>query len=113
MSAMAIPILPDQLEAWKAWGRELVTTRRADFVDFNDRMGLNVHRAWLFQSPSGPLAIVLHEGPGSDTFMSAIATSDHPFDQWFRESIGRFHGVDFSEPMAGPPPEEVIDWTSK
>ena len=40
-----------------------------------------------------------------------LATSDDPFDQWFRELIKEVHGIDMSE--SGPPPELVLDASSE
>ncbi len=113
MSAIAVPIAPDQLDAWKAWNAEFTNgARSADFADFNARMGITSHRVWLFHSPMGPMAIVVHDGPGADDFMAKMGTSDHEFDVWFRDSVSRFHGVDFSAPPPGPPPELMMDWSA-
>jgi len=109
MGAVAVPILPDKLEAWKAWNTELLGPRREEFEEFSRRMGLTRHRAWLMQSPMGAMAIVVHEGPGEATFMDEMRTSDHPFDAWFRDSVTELHGIDFSQPLPGPPPELVLD----
>jgi hypothetical protein len=112
MPAIAIPILPDQVDAWKSWARELGSSKRAEFEDLNTRMGLTAHRAWYFQGPAGPTAVVFHEGPGAESFLAEVASSTHPFDRWFRDSIGTYHGMDFSQPMSGPAPEKVIDWAA-
>ncbi len=109
MGAVAVPILPDQLEAWKAWNQELLGPRREEFEDFSKRMGLTRHRVWLMQSPMGAMAIVVHEGPGEATFMGQMGSSDHSFDTWFRECVTKFHGFDFSQPPPGPPPELLLD----
>ncbi len=38
-----------------------------------------------------------------------LAGSDHPFDRWFKEQVREIHGVDFNQPMAGPPPEQIFE----
>ena len=108
MAGLAVPLLPDKVDTWRSWAQELKESRRADFDDFNQRMGLTDHRAWLTQLPTGPAVVVLHDGPGADQFMEKLSTSDHPFDKWFRDSISDCHGVDFSSPPPGP--EAIIDW---
>jgi hypothetical protein len=108
MAGMAIPLLPDKVETWRSWAEELQGARRAEFDDFNQRMGLTDHRAWLTQLPSGPAVVVLHDGPGADQFLQKLGTSDHQFDKWFRDTITECHGVDFSSPT--PAPESIIDW---
>ena len=109
MGALAAPIMPGKLEAWKKWAEELKGAQKQEFQDFNERMGLTGHRAWLQANPDGShLVIVLHEGPGASEFMGKLATSDHPFDQKFREAVSDAHGIDFSQPPPGPPAELVI-----
>jgi len=110
MEAMAIPLMESKVEAWKDWVRECLGPRREEFADFNARMGLTTHRAWLTESRQGPLVVVVLDGPGVDTFMQKMATSKEPFDKWFRERVSEFHGVDFSQPNAVPPSELFMDW---
>jgi hypothetical protein len=40
--------------------------------------------------------------------MEGIATSDDPFDRWFRDYVRDVHGVSLEEPT--PPPEQVLDY---
>ena len=54
------------------------------------------------------MAVVLHEGPGSDEFMQALGKSDHSFDVWMRDQISDIHNMNFNEPPPGPPPQKMI-----
>jgi hypothetical protein len=90
-----------------------MNARRSEFEDFNNRMGLTMHNAWLAESPQGPVAIVVHDGPGSASFMEKMASSDHPFDTWFRDSVSELHGIDFAQGMPGPMPEAVLTWSQQ
>ena len=108
MGAFAAPILPDKLDAWKAWTAELTGPRKAEFDDMNARHDLTAHRGWLQQTPDGnQMALVVLDGPGADAFMGAIATSDNAFDVWFREHVAEVHGMDLSGPMP-PAPQQFI-----
>jgi len=101
MGAIMVPILPGKVDAWKQMA-ETLKSRSDEFADFNSRMGLTRHRAWLQQAPDGGhAAIALHEGPGADTFMQKLAESNHPFDVEFKGYMRDLHGMDFS---AAPPP---------
>jgi hypothetical protein len=105
MEAMAVPIKPGKLETWKAWCGELTGTRKAEFDDMNQRLGLTTHAAWHQANPDGSdLAVVVVDGPGAETFLGKVATSDHEFDKWFRTGIEDVHPMDFSAP---PPPMPV------
>ncbi len=104
MGAIAVPIMPGQLEGWEAWIAELNGPRKAEFDDMNQRHGLTSHRAWLQQTPDGQMVIAVHDGPGAEEFMGKLASSENEFDVWFRGNIERVHGLDFSAPP--PPPAE-------
>ena len=38
-----------------------------------------------------------------------MATSQHPFDVWFRQVLLDTTGTDLTQP--GPPPEQVLEWS--
>ena len=109
MGAIAVPIVPGKVGAWKKFAKELNEGRSQEFKEFNERLGLTAHRAWLQENPDGThLVIVFHEGPGGDEFIPKLAASDHPFDAWFKQQIGEAHGLDFSKPPPGPPAQLMI-----
>ena len=108
MGAIAVPILPGKVGAWKQMAQHL-KARGDEFADLNARMGLTRHRAWLQHTPDGgAMAIALHEGPGADEFMKNLARSDHPFDLVFKRYLEDVHGLDFSAELP-PMPELMID----
>ena len=109
MGVVLAPIVEGKLESWEEWTAELQGPRKAEFEDFNQRHGLTRHAVWRAETPAGPMAIVLHEGPGADTVMQKLAASDHEFDVWFREKVAEVHGVDVTQPPPGPLPELVLD----
>ena len=63
----------------------------------------------LIQStPDGDVAVVVLEARDIGAAMGVMATSDEPFDAWFREHIRDVHGIDLAE--SSPPPEQVFDY---
>jgi hypothetical protein len=110
MKAMAVPLPSEKMEAWKTWMRECHGPRREEFDDFNERMELTLHRAWLTQGPQGNLVIVVLDGPGAEDYLERLATSQEPFDQWFREQASQFHEIDFSKVSEVPSAELFMDW---
>jgi len=111
MGMMAVPILPDQVEAWKGWLAALEGEKQEAWEDFNQRYGLTVHRVWLQANPDGShLALVNTEGPGDGGFIPKLSQSSHDFDKWFRENIQKIHGMDLSQGPPGPPPELILDF---
>jgi hypothetical protein len=102
VEAFAIPINPGKEEAWKSWVAEMTGPRKADRDDFNQRMGLTTHAAWLQPNPDGSsLVILVIDGPGAAEYMGKLATSEHEFDAWVRSKIEEVHPMNFSAP---PPP---------
>ncbi len=110
MNAIAVPILEAKVDEWKAWVLECMGPRREEFNRFNERMGLTLHRAWLMQTLQGPLAVVVFDGPGADNFLQKMATSQEPFDRWFREHVSEYHALDLSRPGLLSPAELFLDW---
>ena len=106
MSVILAPILEGKLQAWKDWAGEL---SGAEFEDFNSRYDLTRHAVWLAETPAGPMAIVLLEGPGADDHMHKLAASDNEYDRRHRDKIKEVHGLDVTQPPPGPLPELYVD----
>lgn len=103
MQAFAVPIKPDKVETWKAWCGEMTGPRKDDFEDLNRRYGLTTHAAFHEPLPDGNhLAVIVLDGPGADSFMEKLATSENETDAWFRSSIEDVHPMDFSNIPPAP-----------
>ncbi len=107
--AFALPHLPGGTEALRRLATELRGTRREEFEDFNRRMGFARHNAYIQRTPEGDMAIVYLEGNDLPRSYKMLATSDQPFDRWFREQAKLVHGVDFSQPFPAPLPEVAFE----
>jgi len=110
MYAIAVPLKPNKASEWKAWIHECLGPRKEEFAAFNERMELTLHRAWLIGRREGPLVIAVFDGPGADTFLQKLASSEEPFDKWFRKRISECHDFDLSKLNAMPKPELYMDW---
>ena len=55
------------------------------------------------------VAVVYLEAQDIPRVFEAYASSQKPFDVWYREQVKDIHGVDFSLPLPGPLPEVFID----
>jgi hypothetical protein len=110
--AMALPILPEKLETWRNGMREIAGPRRAEFDAARRRMGVTSEKIWLQEGPSGPIELVVLEVEDPARAFAEMATSQDPFDVWFREFVVDAYGIDLSQPMPGPLPEQVLDWSA-
>ena len=106
--AIALPCLPGGGAKLREIAAECSNGRRTEFEDFHRRVGLTVERWYLQQTPMGELCLITIDGDPLGA-MAKLAASDHPFDVWFKDQIKLVHGVDFGQPMPGPPPEQVFE----
>jgi hypothetical protein len=105
--ALALPCLPGGADKLRSLAEQCRGARRQEFEDFHRRVGLS-DEAWYLQStPQGEL-FVLTLGGDPLGAMSKLAASTEPFDRWFKDRAKEIHGVDFNQPLPGPPPEQVF-----
>ena len=68
MTAFAVPLPAEKLDAWKSWTEELKGSRKAEFDDMNARQRVTEHRAYLQPTPDGSfLVVAVHEVPAVTT----------------------------------------------
>lgn len=105
--ALALPCLPGGAIKARALADECHGPRQAEFEEFHRRVGLTGERWYLQQTPQGELIVLVLEGdpPGA---IGKLSASNHPFDRWFKEQVREIHGVDFNQPLPGPPPEQIF-----
>ena len=111
--ASVFPILPGKTEQWKRFCQEMVGPRRSEYEATNKRLGITRDFASLQQTPQGDVAVVYLEAQDIPHVFEAYASSQEPFDVWYREQLKDIHGVDFSQPLPGPLPEVFIDWRAR
>jgi hypothetical protein len=111
--ASAFPILPGKTEQWKHFCQEMVGPGRSEYEASSNRLGITRAVVFLQQTPQGDMAIVYLEAQDIPRVFEGYASSQEPFDVWFREQVKDIHGVDFSHPLPGPLPQVVIDWRAK
>ena len=107
--AFAAPLLPGKTDA----DREALASlgngdRKSDHEASRQRAGITRESVWIQSTPNGDVAVVLIEADDIAAAMGALATSDNPFDAWFRDHIKDVHGMDLAE--ESPPPDQVLDY---
>jgi hypothetical protein len=111
--ASAFPILPGKTAAWKQFVQELMGARRQEFEASRRRLGTTTERAYLQSTPQGDIAVVYLEADDVAAVLQGLGSSQDPFDVWFREQVKAIHGLDLSQPPAGPLPEIAVDWQAR
>jgi hypothetical protein len=110
--AFAVPILPGQEAANRQFAAELTGPRRADFEASRQRMGIRGERVWTQATPQGTMSVVYLEADDLGRAFTELATSQDRFDVWWRQQILAMHGIDFSQPLPGPPNELILEFSN-
>jgi hypothetical protein len=105
----AAPLLPgtssrDREEMLACWHG----TRSEEHSASRRRHGISRESVWIQATPAGDVAVVLIESADLSAALLGLATSDEPFDVWFREHLLAVHGMDLTAGMALP--EQVLDF---
>ncbi len=64
-------------------------------------------RVWHQDTPQR-LTIIYLEADDLQAVFAGLATSQVPFDHWFREHAREIHGIDLEQGF--PPPEQTVDY---
>lgn len=111
--ASATPILPGRLEAWRRFAQDMQGAWREEHQASRRHLGITTERAYYQQTAQGDPAIVYLEADDIGRVFQGMATSQEPFDVWFREQVLEIHGWDLTQPAPEPPPEVVLDWQAR
>ncbi|MFN2555809.1 MAG: hypothetical protein ABR592_02885 [Nitriliruptorales bacterium] len=87
-----------KLDSWRKTVTDLAGARSEEFGAARRREAVTRERTWLQQTPEGPLEIVVMETDDPARTFQSIATSQEPFDDWFRQFVLELAGVDLSQP---------------
>lgn len=99
MLTFFVPIT--RLDEHKRFCQDMMS-RPADHARSRQDLGIEKERAFYQRMPDGSTGLVVHlEGRGAEDMMQRIATSESPYDRWFRERVTDVHGIDL---RAGIPP---------
>ncbi len=110
--AMVLPLLPGKTEGWRRAMAELAGPRRAEYAAARRRQGVTRERIWLQPGPQGDLEILYLEVDDPARTFQELAASQEPFDVWFRGFALEYYGLDLTQPLPGPLPEPILDWSA-
>ena len=107
---LVLPLQPDTTdtdrdEMLACWHGD----RAADHRASRARHGITRETTWIQPTPAGDLAIVLLESDDLAASLFGVATSEDPFDIWFRAHVQAVHGIDLAAGINLP--EQVLDYS--
>jgi hypothetical protein len=109
--ALVFPVLPGKGDAEVKKMAATFTSRPDEFRESRRRSGVTLERAYLQHTPMGNFVVAyLESTKGLAETMGSPATSGLDIDRVFAEYVKTVHGVDLTQPPAGPPPETIADW---
>jgi hypothetical protein len=115
---LTFPIVAGKVEAWRRFCQELSGSRLQMYITSRRRLGITHERLALVESAFGSAAVTTLEATDVGRVFSQIATSELPFDLWYRERLQELHGVTltgyerFSKPVPPPHDQELLfEWT--
>lgn len=104
--AFALPVQPGKEELDRDILGEIDGDRRGEHEAAMREAGITRHAVWHQETPDGTVAVVYIEAQ-EETGIARFASSDAPFNRWFREQMIEVHGVDIAQ--AAPPPQKLLD----
>jgi hypothetical protein len=108
--AFAAPYVPGGLDIDRAAMASIQNERKDAHHASRQRAGITREEVWIQPTPMGDLAIVVLEADDLEKAFATIATSNDPFDQWFRGTVQQAHGIDLEGGMDLP--EHVLGYNT-
>ena len=103
------PLLPGKTETDRSamiscWRGD----RRPAYEQARQSLGITREAVYIQATPMGDVAVVYLEADDIEAALKGMATSDDPFDVWFRDHVRDVHGISLEDGF--PPPEQVMDY---
>jgi hypothetical protein len=104
-----VPLLPGKTDT----DREAMIScwrgdRQPDYERSRKNLGITREAVFIQTTPDGDFAVVYWEAEDVVAGLRGLATSDDPFDSWFRDHVRDVHGINVEDGF--PPPEQVMDF---
>jgi hypothetical protein len=106
----ALPILPGQSAAARAFLTELEGPRKSQYAASEQRLGLTKEVWAIQQTPQGDLYVVYFSGESISTAFARFAASRDEFEVWFKGQVLATTGADLNTPPPGPMSEILSDY---
>ena len=107
----ALPLLPGTTETDRSvmrscWQGERKASHRAA----RERLGVRRESVWIQDTPGGDVVVVYMEADDVQAAIEGMASSEEPFDRFFRNHLRDVHGLDLANGFT--PPEQVLDFNA-
>lgn len=108
----AFPVLPGKEAELRRFAAEMAGERRADAACFYRSFGVTLESWHLQHTEHGPWIIGVTEVTEDvEAKAQAYATSQRPFDRWFKDQVEKITGINQDVEPLGPPTETLFEWS--
>lgn len=101
-------VLPGEEEPWRRFIQELLGSRLEEYEGLRRRLGVSRESVWLMRSNAGAMAIAHLEAEEPERVVPLLASSQEPFDLWFKGRLLELHGCDLKTLQRRPSSELVV-----
>jgi hypothetical protein len=108
----AFPVLPGKEDKIREFAAELAGARRREAASFYRSFGVTRESWHLQRTEHGSWVIGVTEIEEDPQIKAqAYATSERPFDRWFKDQVQELTGINPDVEPLGPPTETIFDWS--
>lgn len=107
--AFALPLQAGKAEVLRRFLEEHTEARGDEFHETRRGRGVRKVRVWRQHSPQEMIVVYL-EGDDLERAFEQHRSSDHQFDQWFKEMVEQITGHHPDRFAAGPPADLIFEW---
>ncbi len=106
-----LPLLPGKTDVDRAAMVSCWHGERRVYEDAPAACWATREAVWNQPGPTGDVVVVYMEADDLEAAFKMVASSEEPFDRWFRDHVRQVHGVALEEGFA--PPEQILDFRSE
>jgi hypothetical protein len=105
---ITLPLVTGKTADARTFLQQLDTTRRVEFDQSEQKIGITKELWFLAALPSGDHLIGYMESADFNGALSSFVASRDPFDLWFKEQMFAVTGVDVNHEPADMAPAELL-----
>ncbi|MCD8411315.1 hypothetical protein J2Q11_00590 [Tenacibaculum finnmarkense genomovar finnmarkense] len=106
--AYSFPILTDKIEEWLNFAKEVNTTRKLEFTEMHERIGVT-KESWYLQKTTVGYDVVIYTEAKDEHFMKNFKNDNSEFSEWFRCKVANIQDINLNTKVTMP--KLILDWT--
>jgi hypothetical protein len=109
---LPFPVVSGKSDAEIKASAERFRSKPSEYRESRQRAGVSMEKVYLQKTPMGNFVVAYVEGSKSYAeTLGALMDPSLEINRFFANFVKEVHGVDVSQPPAGPPPETIGEWS--